>query len=348
MKRTHELILLTLLITVLLTFSACSGRRSDSAQSSAAKLEVEATAEPEPTPTPVPVISFMGKDVALTELEAGYDFELFGKPVNTRTTDTLQYLKQDEIGDTGLETFRSVLPYMYGLKYLSFDRCGTTDEAMAKLRDDFPDKEIVWRVFFGPFSCMTDVETIWASCDLRNETCDALKYCTKVKNLDIGHNAMTRLDFLYDMPDMELLIISCSDFDDITPVSSLKKLKIFEAYECHLYDLSPLEDLTSLEYVNIGLNNQLTDFSPLYGLYNLKVLRANSIYNYDFDYNAEEQKIAEMYPNCDVDFSWCGDGINSTWRYTRGLFTGNYTDLYRYIRKTFDYDNPYGSTRLYE
>ena len=143
---------------------------------------------------------------AVPDADIECEFDLFGQRLNTRTTTRLDYL-QTPIGDDGLKTFRNLLPYLRHLSYLSFDRCDTTDRACASLRDDFPDTEIVWRVFFSPFSCMTDIETIWASVDLRDETCEALKYCTKVKHLDIGHSAMTDLSFLDYMPDLEVLII---------------------------------------------------------------------------------------------------------------------------------------------
>ena len=340
---------LSLILIVILVFALCACQNSSTEKKSEEVIATpEATPVPTPSPTSEPTYIIDGKELTESQLKEGYTFELFGQQVNTKTTERLEYLKQPEIGDAGLEKFREVLPYMYNLKYLSFDRCETTDEAMEKLRDDFPDIEIVWRIYFGPFSCMTDVETIWASCDLRNETCEPLKYCTKVKNLDIGHNAMNNLDFLYYMPDLEMLIISCSEFDDLTAVGSCKNLKILEAYDDWYDDLSPIAGCESLEYLNIGNNQPLTDFSALYGLKNLKILKANSIYNYEFDHDAEEAKIAELMPDCEVDFSWCGDGLNNTWRYTSGYFTGNYTELYTYIRETFGYDDPLGSTRLYE
>ena len=279
-----------------------------------------------------------------------YTFSLFGQEINTLTTDRLEY-KQTEIGDEGLESFRQVLPYLSNLNYLSFDRCGTTDEACAQLRDDFPDTEVVWRIYFGPFSAMTDVETIWASCDLRNETCGSLKYCTKLKNLDIGHCAMTDLSFLDYMPELDTLIISCSDFNDISHVASCKKLKYFEMAECQITDISPIAELTELEHLNIGGNTGIVDFSPLYNLKNLKRLYGDNIMNVTLDMEKISYVFRELMPETEISFEWCSDGaLNGTnWRYSAGHYNGHYVSEYVRIREVFNYDaGMAGQARLYE
>lgn len=44
------------------------------------------------------------------------------------------------------------------------DSCGVSDEEMAAIRDDFPDVNVVWRIWFGTgYSVRTDVEKILAS-----------------------------------------------------------------------------------------------------------------------------------------------------------------------------------------
>ena len=236
---------------------------------------------------------------AVPDADIECEFDLFGQRLNTRTTTRLDYL-QTPIGDDGLKTFRNLLPYLRHLSYLSFDRCDTTDRACASLRDDFPDTEIVWRVFFSPFSCMTDIETIWASVDLRDETCEALKYCTKVKHLDIGHSAMTDLSFLDYMPDLEVLIIACSDFEDISCLHSLvecKNLKRFYAPNMRNMQLDMEKEEAIFRSLLPGVE---MDFSKTYmGL----------------------------------------GSLNGRWRYTDGFNGGTFTEPYRRIREIFRYDD---------
>ena len=282
-----------------------------------------------------------------------YTFELFGQEVNSKKTTSLEYLRA-EIGDDGLERFHRVLPYLPNLKRVSFDRCGTTDEAVAALRDEFPEKEIVWRIFFSPFSAMTDIETIWAAVDLRNENCAALKYCTKVKNLDIGHCAMTDLSFLDYMPDLEVLIIACSDFNDISHVANCKKLTYFECAECvWLTDLSPIAELKNLEHLNVGGCKKVTDLSCLHHLdecKNLKRFYAQNMTNLALDMKKEEAFFRELLPNVEMDFAFYG-GMGSLntgfWRFSRGSYEGHYVEPYQHIRDIFKYDDPYSQPRLW-
>lgn len=281
---------------------------------------------------------------ALPAVDIECTFDLYGQSLNTFTTTRLEYLNTP-IGDDGLAAFRKLLPYLRHLSYLSFDRCDTTDEACASLRDDFPNTEVVWRVYFSPFSCMTDIETIWASVDLRDETCSSLKYCTKVKNLDIGHSAMTDLSFLDYMPDLEVLIIACSDFEDISHVASCKNLKYFECCECfRLTDLSPICELKNLEHLNVG-DLMVSDISCLHSLTeckNLKRFYAPNMRNSALDMEKEAEIFRSLLPGVEMDFdkTYLGLGsLNGHWRYTEGFNGGTFTEPYRRIREIFRYDD---------
>ena len=287
---------------------------------------------------------FIALSKALPKTEIDCAFDLYGQRVNTVKTTRLEYL-QTPIGDLGFNIFWKLLPHLHHLSYLSFDRCDIPDEACANLRDAFPDTEIVWRVFFSPFSCMTDIETIWASVDLRDETCSSLKYCTKVKNLDIGHSAMTDLSFLDYMPDLEVLIIACSDFEDISHVASCKNLKYLEVCECfRLKDLSPIAELKNLEHLNVG-DLMVSDISCLHNLTeckNLKRFYAPNMRNMELDMDKEAAIFQRLLPGVEMDFSktYMGLGsLNGHWRYVEGFNGGTFTEPYRKIREIFRYED---------
>lgn len=320
------------------------------------KLGVSAFAEGEETTAESQVLT-VEEFLALAEADKdnvpACTFTLFGQQVNSKKTMRLEYFKV-KIGDEGLDTFRAVLPYLPSLTYLSLDRCGTTDEAVAQLRDDFPEKEIVWRIFFDPFTCMTDVETIWASCDLRDNTCGALKYCTRLKNLDIGHSAMTDLSFLDYMPELETLIIACSDFEDISHVASCKNLKYFECAECcRLTDLSPIAELKNLEHLNIGGCTHVDDLSCLYCLdecKNLKRFYAQNMTSLSLNMEEEAKKFEELLPGVEMDFAFyptLGSLNTGFWRFSRGSYTGHYVEEYQRIRDIFGYDDVINQPRLW-
>ena len=98
-----------------------------------------------------------------------------------------------------------------------------------------------------------------------------LRMCTRMKALDIGHNYLTDVDFLYWMPEIEVLIISPNyGLTDITPVANCKNLVYLECFNTPITDLSPLAELTKLRDLNICRDSQIRDFTPLYGLPNLE------------------------------------------------------------------------------
>ena len=170
---------------------------------------------------------------------------------------------------------------------------------------------------------MTDAEKIWASRDLRDENTEALRYCNDVKHLDIGHCALKDYWFLEYMPNLEVLIISCGEVEDIMPISKYCHNLIFlEAAECRIIDVSPIADCASIEYLNIGGNNNIdpSTLSSLYSLPNLKRFYCENIYTYENNMTEEQEKFEALHSDCEVDFSWNGDtALNDTWRYTREL-----------------------------
>ena len=98
-----------------------------------------------------------------------------------------------------------------------------------------------------------------------------LKYCWNLKALDVGHNNVTSVDFLYDLPNLRILILACNAVEDITPIASLKHLEYLELFKNKIRDVSPLQDLPHLMDLNICFN-RIADLSPLQKLPSLKKL----------------------------------------------------------------------------
>ena len=82
-----------------------------------------------------------------------------------------------------------------------------------------------------------------------------LKYCKKLKALDLGHNDLTdaSIRLIGELTDLEVLILGDNP---------------------NLTDLSPLGNLTKLTFLEIFLNHDVKDFSFLYKLTNLDMLEA--------------------------------------------------------------------------
>ena len=215
------------------------------------------------------------EDIALLEASApsaavSYSFTLYDLPFTL--ADAEMDLNHIDIDDRG-ELVRKVIACMPNLTYLDMDFCGVEDEDMAAIRDDFPNIEVVWRVFFGEaYTCRTDVEKILASCpglggNLTPENTQSLKYCTKVKYLDVGHNEVLHdISFISYMPDLEVAILAMDYFTDTSPLADCPHLEFLEIQTNEITDLTPLSGLKELKHLNIGWNFELTDISPIYDL----------------------------------------------------------------------------------
>ncbi len=159
------------------------------------------------------------------------------------------------------------------LKTLLMDSCGVANEDMAAIRDALPDTEVVWRVNFGQcYSARTNVIKLLASKPSLGGTVgdgdlSLLRYFTKLKYLDIGHNeCITDLSFVRDLPDLEVLIIAMNPLGDLTPLADCEKLEYLELFYSNTEDLSPLAGLKNLKHLNVGHCPYLKDISPIYGL----------------------------------------------------------------------------------
>ena len=234
------------------------------------------------------------------DFDVAYTMTAFGLPVGYHTP----ILDFNHIGmdDEGAEV-RELLTYLPNVKKLDMDYCNVSNEAMASIRDDYPDIDVVWRVWFSTvYSVRTDVTKILASAFgrvmLTPETAYALRYCTKVKYLDIGHNeTLGDCSFVSYMPDLEVLIIALTGMKDITPLADCPHLEFLEIFSNDIRDLTPLKDLKELKHLNICWNTWLTDLSPVYELTQLERLWVGCKTRIP---KAQIDHFRELAPDCDV------------------------------------------------
>ena len=261
------------------------------------------------------VDDFIALKKAAPQAKFDYSFELFGQTVTTET-ESLSYSRVP-IGNDGVLEFSRILPYLDKLQELRIEYCDIADWAMADLRDAFPDKTIAWRVVYGWGNSWSDTDTIWAIGGFGDANLYPLRYCTKVKYLDLGHNGIYSLDFVRYMPDLEVFIVENDYISDLTPLAGCKNLEYLEVGETRVTDVSPLAACTSLKHLNIGGLLNLTDISPLYDLPNLERLYGLC----DINVPAEQvEHITELMPNTEVAFHYDPKGaVNGYhWRYAEG------------------------------
>ena len=235
-----------------------------------------------------------------------------------------------------VEELKLLLPYMRNVKRLDLENCSIDNETMAALRDEFPQPKLVWRVKVGAYTVRTDAWMIKFSSDSRklsDKDTANLKYCREIRYLDLGHNSIHHMEFVSNMPDLEVCIM----YD---PISSLKgietcsKLEYFECFSCGLKDLSPLSSCKELKHLNVCYNH-IKDITPLYELTKLERLWISRNEGIPKE---QLQKFKELMPDCVVNTTVhnpTGDG----WRQDEKK---QYVPRYALLREQFRY----GETEL--
>ena len=251
---------------------------------------------------------------AYPHVHIGYAAELFGQRVDT-DMEAVEYARI-EIGDKGLEEIRSLLPLMDKLSYLKLDNCGTTDEAMAQLRADFPNIEIHWRVFAGKCNAMTDNYKFWAG-GLTDQQAESLIHLRGIKYLDVGHHNLTNLDFCEHLTNLEVGVFAIGPLTDISGLKNCKKLEYLELMcngSLDDEDMSVLADMTELEHLNIGAMPKLTSLAFADNMTKLKRFHCtmNNIPQEEID------RFIALHPDCEVNFDKNTDPIEGGWRYNLG------------------------------
>lgn len=296
---------------------------------------------------------------ACPEAELFYKFKLYDQDVNFQTESMdFSYKKIEDKG----EALRAALPYMKKCSFVNMDSCGISNEVMGSLQEQFPDTQIVWRVWFGTaYSVRTDVVKILASKPskggvLGDEINDVLKYCTKVKYLDLGHNEnISDISFVSHMPELEVLVIAMNPMADISPLANCPKLEYAELNSTKVSDLSPLANAKNLRHLNLGNCPNVSDISPLYGLTELERLWLGNIDPVPAEQVEEMKKHA---PNCVIDTTttdptqggWRFADLNDAGWYTwakYGYFTFENHPRYELLRQQFEYDLNLGAYSFY-
>lgn len=204
--------------------------------------------------------------------------------------DTVTYNKQltvdtsaeyVDFGDVHISDWTTVGDFLHKLPNLKrCDMFGTYiyRKYCDQLAAEFPDVEFGWTIRFGTPDCWHVVRTDQTafstlhssrSPEHTSEQFSVLKYCKKLKALDIGHNQATDISWLENLPELRVLIIALNHIEDISALEKLPKLEYLEIFHNSISDLSPLKNLTHLMDISLGYNS-ITDVSVLTELEHLK------------------------------------------------------------------------------
>ena len=287
----------------------------------------------------IPWSEIAAMEQAAPQAEFDYAFSLYGESFTLQ--DTQMNLHHIDIEDQGA-LVKEITACMPRLNYLDMDFCGVDDEHMAEIRDALPNATVVWRIWFGGrYTARTDTERILASNpdrggELTKENTASLKYCTKVKYLDVGHNLeLDDISFVSYMPDLEVAVLAMNQWTDARPLLSCPKLEYLEMQTGACSDLRPIGQLKNLKHLNICYCLALRDISPIYDL-DLDRLWVGCISP------IPEEQVAEYHrrhPLCEINTT-AVDPTTEGWRY-KGWDEFGMTIIdprYRLLRDQFEYD----------
>ena len=266
---------------------------------------------------------------AQPSLVVNYTFTLFGKTVSA-SEEKLDFTNQ-KLGNEAADELRAALDILPANVYIKVENCGFDNETLGAIQQDYPEATIVWRVWYGNQNQLTDAVMIRHVYNLTDANCENMKYFTKAKYLDLGHNeTLSTIEFCAYMPDLEILIASGSLVSDVTPLANCTKLWWLElAYCSYLEDISPLSGCSSLRNLNLGFTN-VSDITPVW---DLPMKQLHAILNQIPDEMEEEYDAS--HPDCVT--VWRGkQPYGYGWRYIDNGYT--FGEDYLKIREVFDLD----------
>lgn len=210
---------------------------------------------------------------------------------------------------TEMNSFVKFLRQFPNLKKVDMFATKMYAKDMDLLAAEFPDIEFGWTMRIGDHWVRTDTTAFSTLHNNRSPVHTEsqfryLKYCKNLLALDIGHNTVKNLDFLYDLPKLKVLIVACNiDLKDITPIGSLKELEYLELFKNDINDISCLTECTKLIDLNICFN-RVKDWTPLHELKNLERLWLYNSNNYSPEIPVDKNvvyAIKNALPDCHVD-----------------------------------------------
>lgn len=208
---------------------------------------------------------------ALPNTDFVFDFELYDVKINSMDTFVdFTMTKMDSVDEV-----ESIIPLMPKLEKIDMSWCGPSPEAKHLGEGEYLDNEtmdafnkrhenvrIVWTMRIVYWAIRTDTKYFRASSRyysyFTKDTIHWFKYCPDLICMDIGHRNLVNIDFLYDVPQLEFLILLRWKTKDLTPIGSLKHLKWLELNGMlYAESLAPLKGCTSLRSLNVTCMNAI-------------------------------------------------------------------------------------------
>ena len=225
---------------------------------------------------------------------------------------------------TDLKKFEAFLDKLPDLKVCNMFKTTMTKDWAEKLTKRYPQVEFGWtfrikcsnkpthviRTDATAFSTLHNNRSMMHT----SEDFEVLKYCKRLRAVDIGHNAVTDLSFLSGLTRLRVLIIGRNKVKDLSPLKNCPELEYLEAFTNQISSVKPLLSCPHLMDLNIP-NNRVQDPELFAKMTSLKRLWAFNYAWSDLHTNRVPQdirgKVKKALPKCKI--NWTSSGTNG-WR----------------------------------
>jgi len=236
--------------------------------------------------------------------------------------------------------FSAFLKKFPNLKKVDMFGTAINQDFVEKLEAEFPEVEFGWNLQMMRYHLIRSDAEAYSTLHGRHpkhtsKEFTLLKYCTKLKALDLGHNNITDTSFLLSMPHLRVLILGDNNnLKNVENIGRLKELEYLELFSCRIEDISPLTNLTHLMDLNLS-NNRIKDWRPLKQMTWLKRLWISGLRTGQRsrpDLTEEErQELEEALP--DTEIVYVGEPTDKGWRF---LKSGEPSPHYEVVRTMFN------------
>ncbi len=229
-------------------------------------------------------------------------------------------LGEQKVGEKEWASFISFLKQFPNLKKVDMFATQVDRAAVKKLKDALPEIEFGWTLQLMKYKnkhiVRTDAtyfSTLHGICpNHNNDDFTLIGYCTQLLALDLGHNNLTDISFLRNMPRLRVLILAENQkLKDIGPIAELQDLEYLELFWCAVTDITPLTKLAHLTDLNL-CSNKVKDWRPLKEMKQLKRLWVSGMCAKKMS-AADREELREALPDTEIVFE--GKPDENGWRY---------------------------------
>ncbi len=234
----------------------------------------------------------------------GDSLEAFGQRISLHA----EYIDLGAYQADDLDALMAALDQLPQLTRVDMFETRVTPQTMDTLAARYPDIFFGWTIRIKEHTLRTDATAFSTLHNNRapqhtSQDFEPIKYCKNLQALDLGHNAITSIDFIKDLTELRVLILAINQIEDISVLKNLPNLEYVELFKNKIRDISPLSDMKHVLDLNICFN-YVKDYSPLDTLTTLERLWIYNSNNYSASDPIPKDLVAHLkatLPGCHID-----------------------------------------------